>query len=502
MNHDELESLTATETVRLVKSKQVSATEVTQAAIRRIESRNPALNAVIYKDFEGAQAYAHNLDTRIARGEPVGKLAGVPTLMKDLFDFKPGWPSTLGGIPALKNFVPDFWSTYPQRVEQQDAILLGKTNTPVLGFNGATDNPLFGPASNPFDLSLNSGGSSGGSAAAVAAGLVPVAGGSDGGGSIRIPSACCGTAGFQPSYGRVPLVIRPNAFGGVSPFVYEGPIARTVDDLALLMSILSGYEASDPFSNPEKVDFLSCLQTPSLKGKRIGYTRNFGIFPVDPAIADCVDKAISAFADAGAIVEEIDLVLPYSQQELSDLWCRLITAGSCSILMELQRNGIDLLRNHHQELPEALQYWMQVTRNQSFADMQADQNMRSRIFDTFATAFSKVDLIVSPTLAAFPQKNLDKGLTTGPSAVNGISVNPQIGWCMTYLTNMTGHPAASVPAGMAQGLPVGLQIMGRRYADLDVMQACACFERERPWVHLYDALAPGLVKSTHLDWQG
>lgn len=175
MSRDELGRLSASDTAMLVRSRQLSAVEVVEAAIERIQGQNAHLNAVIYSDFGGARKRARDLENRIMRGDEVGNLAGVPTLMKDLFDFRPGWPSTLGGVPALRDFMPDFWSTYPKLMEAADAILLGKTNAPVLGFNAATDNPLFGPTRNPFDLSRNSGGSSGGSAAAVASWLVPVA---------------------------------------------------------------------------------------------------------------------------------------------------------------------------------------------------------------------------------------------------------------------------------------------------------------------------------------
>lgn len=494
MNWDGLNLLSASATAQLVKSKQLSAVETTQAAIERIENWNPLLNAVVYSDFEGAIKRARELDSKICRNEEVGNLAGVPTLMKDLFDFRPGWPSTFGGIPAMKDFMPDFWSTYPKHVERADAILIGKTNTPVMGFNGTTDNPLFGPARNPFDLNRNSGGSSGGSAAAVASGLVPVAGASDGGGSIRIPASWCGIAGFQPSFGRVGMEIRPNAFG-VSPFVYEGPVARCVDDLALVMNALSGYNPRDPFSNPDVIDFVAAIKNPSLKGKRIGYSRTLGIFPVESAVEACIDSAIGAFSAAGAVVEEIDLVLPFSQQDLSDLWCRLICSGTRSMISALQQYGIDLLRDYSDQLPDPLLYWMNVASDQSFAEMQADQIMRTRVFDAFATAFSSVDLIVSPTTATQAVKNCANGQTVGPDAINGVSVNPRIGWCMTYLTNLIGHPAASLPAGMSDGLPVGLQIIGKRYADADVLQACACFEREHPWMWIYDSLKSGLLAS-------
>ncbi|MCA2012035.1 amidase [Cereibacter sphaeroides] len=486
------DALSATQTARLVQSRAVSAVEMIDAAIDRIERRNPALNAVIFTDFDGARKQAADLDQRIAEGERVGAMAGVPTLMKDLFDFKPGWPSTMGGVAALQSFRPDFWSTYPQRMEASNAILLGKTNAPVLGFNAATDNPLFGASKNPFDLTRNTGGSSGGSAAAVASGIVPVAGASDGGGSIRIPAAWCGIAGFQPSQGRVPMVMRPNAFGGTSPFVYEGPVARSVEDLALAMSVLSGHDARDPFSNPQPVDFLSALQAQSLRGKRIGYTRDFGVYPVQAEVASVVEQAVKAFSDCGAELVELDIRMPMDQRSLSDLWCRLISAGSFAMVDGLRASGIDLIRDHADQLPEPLLYWMEVVRTQSFTDMQRDQMLRSQIYDTFAAAFETVDLIVSPTTAALPVPNGPKGETTGPAAINGDPVNPLIGWCLTYLTNLTGNPAASIPAGLAEGLPVGLQIIGGRYQDLEVMRAAACFEQARPWADHYRHLDPDL----------
>lgn len=478
------DDLSARETARLVSSRQLSPVETVKAAIERISRRNPSLNAVVFTDFDGALARARALEGRIMRGDPVGRMAGVPTLMKDLFDFRPGWPTSFGGIAALKNFVPDHWSTYPRRVEEQDAILIGKTNSPVLGFCGATDNPLFGATGNPFDPTRNSGGSSGGSTAAVADGMVPVAGATDGGGSIRIPSSWSGTAGFQPSPGRVPMVMRPNAFGRAPLYLYEGPVTRSVGDLALAMNVLAGHDPADPFSSVDSVDFDRALDTP-IKGRRIGFTPDFGIFPVEPNVASVIADAVRAFEDAGAIVEEIDLKLPYDQKQLSDLWCRLICITSHGFMEGLKATGIDLIRDHRDQLPEQLVEFIQKVGAMSANEFEADQIMRTGVYDTLNTALATYDFIVSPTTAALPTKNLSNGLTTGPQEINGIAVDPRIGWCMTYMTNMSGHPAASLPAGLADGLPVGLQIIGRRNADFEVMAACAAFERSRPWQDIY-----------------
>lgn len=189
MERSDLDYASATEIARLVRTRQISAADVTEHAIARIEARNRSINAFVYTDFEQARNRAKDLDVRIRAGEDVGPLAGVPTAIKDLFNFYPGWPSTLGGIRCLRDFKLDVKSRYATKMEEAGAVVLGITNSPVLGFRGTTDNDLYGPTRNPFDLSRNSGGSSGGTSAAVADGLLPIGDGTDGGGSIRIPAA-------------------------------------------------------------------------------------------------------------------------------------------------------------------------------------------------------------------------------------------------------------------------------------------------------------------------
>ncbi len=243
---DELAYLSVTELAQQIRSRQLSPVEVIDATIERIEQRDPDLNAFVHRGFDEARDRACKAEAAVMRGAELGPLHGVPTAMKDLFDFKPGWPSTFGGIRALAGTVIDASCVFVERVERDGAIVVGKTNSPVMGFRGTCDNLLFGPTRNPFDLTRNAGGSSGGSAAAVADGLVPFAEGTDAGGSIRIPAAWCGTFGMKASFGRVPVVIRPNAYGGTDPFVAEGPITRTVADAALVLQTLSGPDVRDP----------------------------------------------------------------------------------------------------------------------------------------------------------------------------------------------------------------------------------------------------------------
>jgi len=245
---DELAYATATELAARIRRRDLSPVEVVEAYIGRIGERNPGLNAFVYEGFDDARRRAREAEEALTSGEELGPLHGVPTAMKDLFDFKPGWPTTFGGVRAFEHFVADFYCAWAERMERAGAIILGKTNSPVMGFRGTCDNPMFGPTRNPFDPSRNSGGSSGGSAAAVADGMLPLAEGTDGGGSVRIPASWCGAYGYKQSFGRVPYTGRPNAFNSIFPFIFEGAITRTVEDAALALNALAGYDARDPFS--------------------------------------------------------------------------------------------------------------------------------------------------------------------------------------------------------------------------------------------------------------
>lgn len=483
--HDELAYLTATELAARIRKRDVSPVEVVEATIGRIEARNPSLNAFIYTGFDEARDQARQAEQAVMSGAKLGPLHGVPTAIKDLFDFKPGWPTTFGGVRAFQDFVADFWCVFAERVEAAGAIIMGKTNSPVMGFRGTCDNPLFGPSRNPFDTTRNPGGSSGGSAAAVADGLVPFAEGSDGGGSVRIPAAWCGVYGYKASFGRIPIFIRPNAFSATMPFLVEGPLTRTVADAALALNALSGYDPRDPFSLDEKQDFTVALGRP-IDGVKIAYSPDFGVYPVDRRVATVVADAVQAFEHAGAHVEEVTIDLPYDQRQLSDLWCRQMMLTNLAAFENFKSLGIDLLRDHRDDFPPQYLRWIDEAYTWSAVDINTDYVMRTAICDAIETVFASYDLLVTPTLAAMPVRNTDDGNTTGPSEVEGVEVDELIGWCMTYFTNFSGHPSASVPAGLAEGLPVGMQIIGRRYADGDVLAASAAFESLRGWQHTYE----------------
>jgi amidase/aspartyl-tRNA(Asn)/glutamyl-tRNA(Gln) amidotransferase subunit A len=484
---DELAYLSAQELATRIRRRELSPVEVVDAFIDRINVRNPSLNALVYLGFDDARREARKAEDAVMSGAKLGPLHGVPSAIKDLFDFKPGWPASLGGIRALKDNIVNGYCAFAERMEQRGgAILLGKTNSSLMGFRGTCDNYLFGATRNPFDLAKNSGGSSGGSAAAVADGMLPIAEGTDAGGSIRIPSSWCGTYGYKASFGRVPFLASPNAFGVAdSPFLFEGPITRNVEDAAIALNVIAGYEPRDPFSlNDPPTDFTAATRR-SIRGLRIAYSPDLDVFPIEPRVAGVVASAVRAFEEAGAHVEEVELGIKRSGRELSDVWSRLYMLLNLQAFDHMKRNGMDLLGDHRDDFPPEYLHWVEEAQRMSGLDFFRDQAIRTEVYNGVQGVLNTYDLLITPTLACLPVDNTDDGNTVGPSSINGEEIDPLIGWCLTYFVNFTGHPAASVPAGLADGLPVGMQIIGRRYADDDVLAASAAFERLRPWNDSY-----------------
>jgi amidase len=482
---NEVAYMSASDLAAKIKKRELSPVEVMEAFITRIEERNKSLNAFVYFGYEDALKNAKEAERAVLAGEEVGILHGVPSALKDLFGAKPGWISTFGGVRALKNNVVDSYNPYAERLEKAGSILVGKTNSPAFGFRGVTDNDLFGPTRNPFDVRRNPGGSSGGSAAAVADGLLPIAEGSDSGGSTRIPAAWCGIYGFKPAGGRVPYFGRPNGF---RTYIYssEGTLTRTVEDAALGLTALTGYDDRDPYSLPEKVDFMSALQG-SIQGWRIAYSPNFGVFPVDSQVVKVVSAAVSEFKQAGATVEEVNLDIPYQQRELSDLFCRIVMRGSIPLFENFKNRGIDLLEKFREDIPLRYLEGIEQAYHVNMVDVNRDENMRTKVFDSLQQVFKNYDLLITPTVACLPVENGPHGQTVGPTHINEEEVDPLIGWGMTYLTNFTGHPCASIPAGLSDnGLPVGMQMIGRRYGDAAVLTASAVFEKLKPWDYIYE----------------
>ena len=480
------ETLSAAELGRAVNEKELSPVEVVRYFADRIARRDPSLHAFVYTKFDYAESEAKKLEAKLARGEQAGPFAGVPFALKDFLPGKKGWTHSHGGVRSLIRPDP-FDSEFCKAMEAAGGIAVGKTNAPAFGFRGTCDNLLYGPTRNPFDPRLNSGGSSGGSAAAVADGMLPISEGSDGGGSIRIPAAWCGCFGFKASVGTIPSVARPDAWAATHPYCFNGGITKTVEDAAILLQHMARYDPRDPLSRPQPpVDYLAEMQRP-LKGARIAWTPDFGVFPVDPEVLRVAREAARAFREAGATVEPVRFDLGYGAYELAEIWCRSICVDTAIDLENDRRAGFDLVRDHADELPREFIAWNEKTAAGGLMDYYGVHRARTALLDAFEDVFARYDLILSPTTVCLPVPNAADGNTLGPASVNGVPTEPLIGWCETFFANFTGHPAASAPAGLsAGGLPVGLQIIGRKFRDADVLAAAHTLEKLRPWRQYYD----------------
>lgn len=468
-----------------IRKKKYSSLEVATYFLDRINALNSQTNSFVTITDDFALETARQLDALTAQGKSVGPLHGVPVAIKDLGDALAGVRSTFGSIP-MKDFIANETTSYVQSLIDAGAVIVGKTNSPEFGHKGITDNYVTGATSTPFDLSRNSGGSSGGSAAAVAAGLVPIAQGSDGGGSVRIPAAWCGVYAIKPSFGRIAEVARPNAFALSSPFIGIGPISRTVDDSALMLSVMSGSHPRDPFSLPDSPIDLSTVSDINLHGLRIAYTPDMGGFPVEKEVADVVKKSLDHFTRAGAIVEEVKIKLPVSPLELSNLWVRLMALLYRDGFSGFKEMGYDLLGEHQSAITPIFMKSLLAVNSQSALNSREDQRIRSQVYDAITDAFKGFDFMLSPTLAISPVKNIPNGQTNVPTHINGVEIEPAIGWCLTFLINFTGHPAASIPCGFTTSqLPVGLQIIGKRHADHEVLALSKAFEKLSPWEQSY-----------------
>jgi len=483
---EEICFMPATELAARIRRRDLSPVEVVEAFLERIEERNARINAYVTVIGDEAREAAKEAERAITSGEDLGPLHGVPVAIKDLFDYKAGVRNTYG-LKPMADYVPERSATYVERLENAGAIVIGKTNTPEFGHRGITDNLLFGPTSTPFAPGKNAGGSSGGSAAAVADGLAPIAQGSDGGGSIRIPASFCGVYGIKATFGRVASATRPDAFLSHTPFTNSGPLSRTVEDAALMLGVMAGPHPRDPFSLPDDGSNYLAATRRSIRGMRIAYSPNFDIFPVEEEVLSVVGEAVKAFEEAGALVEKASVGLKQDQRELSDIWMREVGVRYAEISANFKKaSAVDLLGDHREDLTPQLVNLLEAGQKMSALDYRLDDVVRTEVFDAIQDLFERYDLLLTPTLAVPPFDNADDGNTVGPSEINGEEVDPLLGWCLTYPINYTGHPAASVPAGFTtEGLPIGMQIVGQRFADETVLAASATFERMRPWHDSY-----------------
>lgn len=478
---DELLDKDATTLAALVRCGEVSARELTQAAIHRLEQREPYIQAFCTATPELALAQADAVDAKRSDGQVLGPLAGVPLAVKDLIST--AGVRTTSGSAAYKDFIPEDDDICVERLLAADAILLGKTTAPEFGYSGVGHNPLFPSPRNPWDLSKTPGGSSAGSGAALAARLCPIALGSDGGGSVRIPAAHCGVYGLKASMGRVPLWpgCRDERYPGVSSWEsleYVGPMTRTVRDAALMMSVIAGPDMRDRHSIPSAdVDWLAALEKP-LSGLRIAFSADFGYIAVDPEVRQVTTEAARRFArESGAELDEVD---PGITDEVASF--------AALVAFESDLSG---MRKIQAELgPKMSPYLSAMLQHEWRAETFTDANTtRKKVCNQLWRFMQRYDLLLTPTLAVPPfPLNMQ-----GPEMIDGRMVRSDHWLSFCFPFNFTGQPAASVPAGFtASGLPIGLQIVGRHLDDGLVLAASAAFERIQPWNHLYPAL-PGVA---------
>jgi Asp-tRNA(Asn)/Glu-tRNA(Gln) amidotransferase A subunit family amidase len=486
---DDLPFASAAALARRIRAGELSPVTVVDAYLDRIDARNDTLGAYVTVRREAAREEARAAERAVEADEPLGPLHGVPVAVKDLFAYHAGTRHTFGSR-VFEGFVPERSAPVVERLVDAGAIVLGKTNTPEFGNRPTTDNDLVGTTVTPFDTGRTAGGTSGGSAAAVADGLAPVAQGSDAGGSIRIPAACCGVYGLKPSFGRVPNGNRPNAFDGHTPFVQHGPLARTVADAALFLDVTAGPHPADPFTHPDDDrDYVDAVDR-SIADLSIAYSPDLGLFPVDPAVESAVAGTLDAFTAEGATVERVDVSYGRSKGEVFDAWrtyFQLLMAGVATGIEA--GHGVDLLGDHRDEIDPLFVRIVEAGREHSATDVQRADVVRTDVYDAIRAVFAEYDLLVTPTLSVVP---FEVG-TGGPSVIAGEPADPYLDWILSWVFNMTDHPAASVPGAFLDGLPVGVQLVGPRFDDRTVFAASAAVERQRPWQDRYPGRNEGTV---------
>jgi aspartyl-tRNA(Asn)/glutamyl-tRNA(Gln) amidotransferase subunit A len=458
--------MSATTLARLIATREISPVAVTEAVLARAEAVDPALNIFARLMAESARANARAAEAAVMRGDPTGPLHGVPITIKDNV--------AIGGLPlangsaAFRDAVPTADAVVVQRIREAGAIVIGKTNLPEFAHKVLTDSPAFGTTRNPWNLERTPGGSSGGASAALAAGVAPLAVGTDGGGSIRCPASCTGVVGLKATLGLIPQETAPDAFGN---FSFVGPMARTVSDTALLLSVMVGPADGDPFSiGPFRDGAKSAdLALPpsgetKIAGLRIGWVEHFGRYRTDPAVAVAVRAAMMSLASHGAVVEPIH---PPCFDDVFDYYVVLATTNHAT-----RYGGLPAVWGDRMS-PSIL---ASIANGQRYSavDWQRAHASRTTLFRAVQSLFTRFDVIATPTMTA-PPKPLD---------AEGSIATPEYGeWAAPlYPFNLSGHPAISIPAGFtADGLPIGLQLIGPWFGERRLLNVAAGLEQSLDW---------------------
>ena len=442
----------AVELARLIRSRELSATELLTAVLARIDEVNPAINAIVTLAAEQAFAAAAELDARAVRGSFAGPLHGLPIAVKDLAETA-GIRTTFGS-PIFASYVPSFDAPHVARLKQAGAVVIGKTNVPEFGVGSQTFNPVFGPTRNPYDTRLTPGGSSGGAAAAVAAGMIPFADGSDLAASVRNPAAFCGLVGLRTTPGLVPADV-------LDPLGVLGPIARTAPDAALLLAGMCGSDPGLPLARPDRAgDFLGLRPAP-LRGLRVAYTLDLGDLPVQPEVQRVLAVLRGSLEDAGCSVTDAAPALSDADETFSVLRAAMM-AGMAP-----------LLRAHREQIKATLAWNIEKGIALTGEQIAAARASHAEIFGRVRSflADGPYDVLALPTVQVVPFPVEQEWVTE----INGEPMATYIDWMRSCSRiTVSAHPAVSVPAGLtASGLPVGIQLVGRYGADRRLLEIAA-----------------------------
>ncbi len=447
--------------MRLVRARELSAEEVVTAHLGRIDRVNPSVNAIVTLVADRALDQARAADTRFRRDEPVGPLHGLPVAHKDL-QLTSGIRTTFGS-PIFKEFVPAEDSLIVDRCRQAGAIAVGKTNTPEFGAGSQTFNTVFGATCNPYDRTRTCGGSSGGAAVAVACGMLPIADGGDMGGSLRNPASFCGVVGMRPSPGRVPTWPARLAWSTLS---VDGPMARSVADVALFLSGIAGPDRRSPIALPDEGRCFAAPLERDVAGVHIAWWTDLGGLPVDRRVRAVVDAQRSTFESLGCVVEEAEPDLRDADQIFKTLRAFAFVAGLGPVVSE------------HRHLVKDTVLW-EIDRgaNLSLADVAQAELKRTDLYHRMRRFMDRYEFFVLPVVQVPP---FDIHLPY-PSEIDGVAMDTYIDWMKScYYISVTGQPAISVPAGFTgDGLPIGIQIVGRHQDDWGVLQIAHAFELAR-----------------------
>lgn len=456
----------ATELSRLIRARELSPVEVVDAVLGRIDRLNPTLNAYLTVTADLARREAKEAEGRAIRGALRGPLDGIPYSLKDLE--QTAGIRTTRGSKFFEHDVPAEDGAVAGRMKSTGAALLGKTNTPHFGYKDMCDNLIGPPGRNPWKLDRTPGGSSGGAAAAVAAGLGPIAHGSDGAGSIRIPAALCGVFGLKPSLGRIPYYPHYDYFAARS---HNGPITRTVRDAALMLEALAGPDPRDPTTIDAPPEGYVAACDGDLRGLRVVWSGDLGYAPVDPEVREITTTAARRFAELGAEVEERDPGWSDPRDFQKILWESSLAARQ----LERATAHPDWIE------PTMLQMILNASRYTAL-DLERAHLARTAFYDQARRFFESCDLLLTPQMPLGAWSN-EPGPSEGPKEIGGRPTTSMFDrLSFTFPFNLTGQPAASVPCGFTvEGLPVALQIVGRWHQDALVLRAAAGFEALQPW---------------------